>query len=320
MYKRSVAILVSILISAVAGYSQKKSFKNEFGFQSDNDAYLALGQDRYYTNGLFITFRRATDQSKLNGKAIKKIWELEAGQKIYNPVTGRITNIDQVDRPFAGYLYAGGGINWLYRSENSLKTTLQAGVLGPSALGRETQELLHNAVGFYEIRGWEFQLNDEISFNGSAAYNHFIGRGKKENTDISATSYLNIGNTFSGAGIGLLLRAGTLNKFYHSVSNNSRIEHNPQEEHSGKNELFFYLKPQLNYVAYNASIQGGLFVKDKGPVTFDVKPLVFSQEAGVNYASDRWTVSYSIVFLTREIQSSAKAHQFGSVKIYYRFN
>jgi hypothetical protein len=48
--------------------SSAQSYKNEFGFKSDNDAYLFYGQDRYYTNGLLIYFRHATDQKKLGEK------------------------------------------------------------------------------------------------------------------------------------------------------------------------------------------------------------------------------------------------------------
>lgn len=55
------------------GSVHSQSFKNEFGFKSENDSYLAQGSDRYYTNGLFISFRRATDQTKLRNGLEKKI-------------------------------------------------------------------------------------------------------------------------------------------------------------------------------------------------------------------------------------------------------
>ncbi|HEY1023738.1 MAG TPA: lipid A deacylase LpxR family protein [Sphingobacteriaceae bacterium] len=316
---KKLFLVVLLAVIAGSGYSQDTTYKNEFGFQSDNDAYLAVGQDRYYTNGLFITFRRATDQSRIKAPVNKKIWEAEIGQKIYNPVTGRISSINSVDRPFAGYLYVGGSLHWLYQSESSLKITLQLGTLGPSALGEEVQSLLHDIVGFYEIRGWEFQLKDEMAINTSAVYDHLLGRSNSGTTDLTGTSYINIGNTFSGAGLGLLFRAGSLNKMYQSVSTNSRIAHNPKDDEN-KKELFFFLKPQLHFIAYNATVQGGLFLQDKGPVTFGIKPLVFSQEAGINYANNRWTLNFSAAFLTREIKSIARAHQYATAKIYYRFN
>ncbi|HXH98999.1 MAG TPA: lipid A deacylase LpxR family protein [Sphingobacteriaceae bacterium] len=298
----------------------QSSFKNEFGFQSDNDAYLATTQDRYYTNGLSITFRHATDQSQLNKKLNKKIWEAEFGHKMYNAQSGQITNIDDVDRPFAAYMYVGGGLNWLYNSENSLKLSVHAGTIGPAALGKEVQELLHRIVGFYEIKGWEYQVNNEFGINSTVSYNHFIHRNKANNTDFTLMSYLNAGNTFTGAGAGLLFRTGFINQLFNSVSTNSIIANNSSTAPLNKKEFFFFIKPSLHLVAYDATVRGGLFIKDKGAVTYGTKPLVFSQELGLNFAKNRWTMNFGVTFKSKEIKSSAKAHQYGAATIYYRMN
>ena len=85
------------------------------------------------------------------------------------------------------------------------------------------------------------------------------------------------------------------------------------------NEFFFFAKPQLDWVAYDASISGGLFRKDKGPITFNSKPWVLSQEFGLVFAQKRWSAQLSYTFKTHEINSPAKAHQFGSISTYYLF-
>lgn len=299
----------------------QSSFKNEFGFQTDNDAYLALQQDRYYTNGLFVTFRHATDQSRLRRSVNKKIWDIEFGHQIYNPITGSITDIKNIDRPFAAYLYVGGGLNWFYNSENSLKLSVRLSTMGPSALGKEVQETLHDMAGFYPVKGWDYQVHDEKGINTTLAYNHFLYRNKAENTDFMLTSYLNAGNTFTGTGAGILFRTGAISPFSNSVSTNSIIANNQGSESSRhKKELFFFLKPSLHLVAYDATIQGGMFVKDKGPITYDIKPVVFSQEVGVNYATSRWTLNFGVTFKSKEVESPAKGHKYGSATFYYRFN
>lgn len=56
MYKKLVLTALAILATVYGSFAQE--YKNEFGFKSDNDAYLWVGQDRYYTNGLFVYFRR----------------------------------------------------------------------------------------------------------------------------------------------------------------------------------------------------------------------------------------------------------------------
>ena len=313
--------LIAVL-SLNFAYSQDlpKAYKNEFGFRSDNDAYLAYGQDRYYTNGLFISFRRAMDQSKLNNKLNKMIWELEAGHKMYNPQSGNIPDISFVDRPFAAYLFVGGSLSWLYNSENMLKVTIQAGTIGPSAKGKEVQELLHSIVGFYEIKGWEWQVKNETGLNTTVEYNRFLQRAKSNKTDFTFNSYANIGNTFAGAGTGLTFRVGSINQLFNSVSTQSTVSNNAKTKTLNDTEFFFYAKPMIHYIAYDATIEGGLFRDDKGPATFGVKPLVFTQQAGVIYAKNRWTADFSVLFKSREVKSTAKAHQYASAALYYRFN
>lgn len=315
-------ILISVL-NINLSYSQNSpiDYKNEFGFRSDNDSYLAYGQDRYYTNGLFISFRRAADQSTIKNKKLQKvIWELEAGQKIFNPQSGSIKDISFVDRPFAAYLYAGAAINVLYNSENNLKLSIQAGTIGPAAKGKEAQELLHNAIGFYEINGWEWQVSNEVGLNTSLEYNHFLNRSESNKSDFTINSYINIGNTFAGVGAGLMFRTGTINQLFNSASSQSTISNNSATKALSEKEFFFYAKPMLHYIAYDATIQGGLFRDNKAPVVFDVKPLVFSQQAGLIYSKKRFTADFSILFKSREVKSTAKPHQYGSAALYYKFN
>jgi lipid A 3-O-deacylase len=319
--KLSFIFLYALLsLQCIQLSAQSWVYKNEFGFRSDNDSYLAMGQDRYYTNGLFITFRHAMDQRKNSGKLNKKIWEIEAGQRIYNAQTGKIADIAYVDRPFAGYLYAGASMRWLYTTENTVKVSLQAGTIGPAAKGKEAQEFLHKLIGFYEINGWQFQVNNEVGINSSIEYTRFLRRSENDKMDFSIASYINAGTTYSGAGIGGIIRAGTLSQFFHSAISNSRTSNEYVIRPLTPREFFFFAKPLLNFVAYDATVQGGLFTDDKGPITFGVKPLVFSQELGAMYAGKHWTVDFSVIFKTKEIKSVARKHQYGSVSIYYAFN
>jgi hypothetical protein len=321
MKRKILLFTLFICLSHFFSEAQTNTYKSEFGFRSENDSYLASGKDRYYTNGLLLTFRTALDQSTLRNKKLNKmIFEFEAGQKIYNPQSGSILDIVYVDRPFAGYLYAGAALNLLYNSENNLKLSLQSGTIGPAALAQEAQELMHNGFGFYKINGWQWQVKNELAINATAEYNYLINRSNSGKLDLSANSYINIGNTFSGAGLGIMFRTGALNPLYNSASMQSRLSNNNAQQDKQTREFFIYAKPMLNYVAYDASIQGGLFIKDKGPVLFNIKPVVFSQQAGVIYSQNRFTVDFSIILKTREVESIAKSDQFGSIALFYKFN
>lgn len=294
--------------------SQAQEFKSQIGFKSDNDAYLAKGQDKYYTNGLFISYRWANKTQKQNTKLLKSIHQLEIGQKMYNAQSGYIPDISYVDRPITAYLYAGASKQWFYTTENSLSLGAQIGVIGPAALGKQAQEFIHKLIGVYAPRGWEYQLNNEIGLNLTIGYTHFLQRSSSQKLDILLHSFANLGSTFSGLGTGFTLRSGKMNPFHSTAYTRSNLAaSNP------KDEFFFFAKPQLEYVAYDASIEGGLFRQNKGPITFQPKPWVLSQEFGLVYAKKRFSAQLSYTFKTNEINSPAQAHEFGSLATYYHF-
>lgn len=305
------------LVLLIAFSARAQTFKNEFGFKSDNDAYLWYGQDRYYTNGLLIQYRHAVDQQKLN-KLEKLTYEISAGQKMYNPISGYSPDPNRQDRPFAGYLYGGLAASFFSKKEGVLKTSLEMGIVGPGAKGEEAQDLLHRIVGFYEVQGWEYQIQQDLAVNLGVQYTKLLYRSASKDIDFSAEGYGNLGTTFSGAGAGILFRAGKINQLYNSATTNSIIGNQGKTEKLTKHEFFFYAKPQLNYVAYDATISGSLF-HDDSPVTFDTKPFVFAQQLGFNYSSNRFTIDYSILFKSREVKSIAKPHQYGTISMYYRF-
>nr|WP_199079324.1 lipid A deacylase LpxR family protein [Pedobacter sp. ASV19] len=296
-----------------------QTYKNEFGFKSDNDAYLGQGSDRYYTNGLFLNFKHALDQGKLKENLEKKTWEITAGQKMFNPYSGYAPDPALQDRPFAGYLYIEGAMNWFFKNESILRTSVQIGTTGPNSLAQKGQELLHRTVGFYTPEGWEYQIKNEIAINLSAQYTRLLYRTADPIADFSFEGYANAGTTFSGAGAGILFRIGCINQLFNSSYTNAVIGNNAKTKGLVKQEIFFYAKPQLNFIAYDATIQGSLF-NNNSPVTFGSKPIVFAQQLGVDYSSQRFTFDFGVLFKTKEVKSSARAHQWGTISMAYRFN
>src|SRR5690606_2049906 len=95
----------------------QQSRRTELGFRNDNDAYLMIKQDQYYTNGIHFFMRKAVDTSRLSDRWNKKIWSLSLGQKIFNAYKGDIRDIREIDRPITGYLFAEARLNWYTDSE-----------------------------------------------------------------------------------------------------------------------------------------------------------------------------------------------------------
>ncbi|MCZ4244758.1 lipid A deacylase LpxR family protein [Pedobacter punctiformis] len=311
------SILSSLFIIFISLSVNAQSFKNEFGFKTENDAYLATLNDRYYTNGLFIYFRSALNPEKFSDKIEKKIYEISLGQKMYTPYWGSVPNKEDQDRPFAGYLYAGGAYSIFYKKETVLKLSAEIGMIGPSSLARNAQKFLHQTVGFYAPAGWDYQIKNDCALNLAGNYSKLLYRSTDNIIDFSGQGYANLGTTFSGLGTSILFRAGKLNQLFNSAYHNAVIGES-KTKNLNKSEFFFYLKPQLNVVAYDATIQGSLF-NHNSPVTFGVKPIVFEQQFGLNYSSKRFTADFNVIFKTKEVESAAKAQNYGGLSLYYRF-
>ncbi len=233
-------LTVLILISMFSTFAYAQTYKNEFGFKSDNDSYLAQGSDRYYTNGLFIYFRHAMDQEKLNPKLEKKTYEISVGQEMYNPISGYTPDPTRQDRPFAGYLYGGAALNWFYSNERILKVSAKLGTTGPNSLAEDGQELLHDVVGFYALDGWQYQIKNALTINFSGQYTRLLHRAENNATDFSFEGYANLGTIFNGAGAGILFRAGGLNQLFNSAYTNAVIGNNAKTKALVKREVFFY--------------------------------------------------------------------------------
>jgi len=300
-----------------------QSHGTEIGAETDNDSYLFQGSDRYYTDGIFLYYRHALNVNE-SSKLQNKVLGFEMGQKIFNPRSGSIAdanNIDQpglIDRPFAAYLYVGSTLNFLYKNESNLKLSAQVGFIGPNAKGQQVQDFVHDNFGFYHPSGWEYQVNNEAELNLSAEYNKLLARGSW--IDVSLASYVDLGNGFTGAGVGPLLRLGSFNQLFNSVSTQSTAIHKEMTQPLNRHEIFFYYKPQANYVAYDATIQGGLFDNHGGlEITKNKEPFIFSQQFGVAFSSTRFVFDVAAIFHTLDDKEMVQTHQWAAVTGLYRF-
>lgn len=312
----------------------------EAGLQTDNDSYLMQGSDRYYTNGIFIYFRQALPFDE-DGKLANKVLGYEVGQKMYNPQSGNINpfsntdvpavDINNIDRPFAAYLYAGGTYNLLYKNQSNLKFGVQLGFIGSKAQGKQAQDFIHNTFGFYPPFGWDHQIKGGFKATLTGEYNRMLIR--EPIFDINFSSYANLGNAFTGLGFGPLFRIGRTNKLFNSVSTQSTVM-NRNGIKANDQEFFLYYKPMVNLVGYNGTIQSKSGeIPSKIDLTQDPailsqlevagtpKRVIISNQVGAAFNSgDRWTIDLSATFITKETKEILRSQQWGSVTVMYHFN
>ena len=71
---------------------------------------------------------------------------------------------------------------------------------------------------------------------------------------------------------------------------------------------------------YNATLQGGMFRKDKGPVTASIEPWLYQHRVGLMFASRPISAVLAIVHRTKEARTMRRAENYGSILLSYRFN
>jgi lipid A 3-O-deacylase len=315
-------LLFGFIFAVVTVTAQKSEsvFTQEITVVSENDNYNFTVKDRYYTNGFFIKYHKLGKATEDN--SVKLVHRFEAGQKIYSPFYNRrnITSVlATMDRPYAAWLYAGYGQTKINTRGNVLLFDVHAGILGPSALGKEVQTGYHRIIGLYKIYGWEYQLNNEPGMNAGIRYYHRLFNNEDGKVTIHALTNAMLGNTFTNASAGVLIKAGKLEKESNSSYWGGNLGINTADKLFPE-EIIGFLEPAITYQAYNATVQGGLFVKDKGPFVSQLSPFQFVMKGGVIFTYQRATFNITYVFKQREAKSMIRPSEvFGSFAISYRF-
>ncbi len=274
-------------------------------------------QDEYYTNGLTLQFRFLA--KKIRRNRIKKIYTIGIGQYIYTPYRSYVPKMSDQDRPFAGYLFLNFSVNNFYKNESSLNITYQLGLLGPDSQAESIQKWLHKTFNLSAIAGWKYQIQNQIGINIQAVYLRNVAYSGNRKLDFNAFAKINAGTVFDKVSLGFVSRIGfkPLNPVYHSIFFNSNISTNGKKFQ--EKEFYFFVKFQLIYVAYNATIQGSLF-NDNSPLTFHPTPLRASVQVGFEWAIKHFNFGYAVSFLSKTVNNNrVKSHNFGSISMACRF-
>lgn len=309
--------LLLFFLFSFYSFSQN-SFSKEFSLLTDNDLYTSTYRDRYYTNGLFLNYRTLSTIKK--DKLAKKIHTFQLGHMMFTPQKATLTFANLHDRPFAGYFYGEYGQRRFYNSQNILITNLQLGVIGPNAKGEGLQNFIHQIYNYPEVRGWKHQIKNAFALNFNSIYIKHFSKASASHFDFNSYNELKFGTVFTNISTGIYSRIGLkkLQPLTNSVAFNSNLNNTNNKSFS---ESFFYIKPMLSYVLYDATIQGS-FLNKTSPVTFEVKPIVFSLELGFKYYYRRFLYGYTFHFHTKKLKShrASKSNSYGGIYIGYYFN
>lgn len=112
------------------------------------------------------------------------------------------------------------------------------------------------------------------------------------------------------------LRLGKLNETSQSAYFDARLQ---SRNVAPDAEYYLYFRPQARWVGYNATLQGGMYLKDRGAVTVKPEPWLLSSQFGAMYANEIVTLKMEYVMQTKESENSLFRHQYGSISLGIRF-
>lgn len=304
----------------------KNVFQNEISVVSDNDNYTLQLRDGYYTNGIYLKLSHAADPAKTkwykNKPTIKKVVNgFELGQAIYNPVSYNRPLPQYQDRPFAGYLAFSFGQHIFYQDNSVLEWAASLGTIGPNSYAGNVQRWYHRVIGIYDVKGWPYQVNNEMSLNVKAAYYKSLLKTQPQRSQFNIDGFAraNIGNAFTDLTLGGTIKMGRVENHWNSSHFRAQVSTATGSQPLGKYEIYFYYEPAITCQAYNAVLQGGMFLKNKGPLTVGIKPIVFSQQFGLRYAQHRATVALLYINRTRQATTQQRNENYCSIQFAYRF-
>ena len=175
---KRVTLLFAACIAATASVAHAEFPDGTFTIQLEND--LISSADRHYTHGSRLSWvsDKSTDGPLWIRDALEWMYPLAKlragrmgfalGQNLYTPEDVEATALIRNDRPYAGWLYAGASVHAEAKRTDlgiefdTLDTIeVDLGVVGPYALGEETQNTIHSLFGVDESNGWDNQLKNE---------------------------------------------------------------------------------------------------------------------------------------------------------------
>ena len=266
----------------------------------ENDFFA--GYDHHYTNGMQVAF------------IVSPSTVFAVGQRIYTPTDTDSRTPDPTDRPYAGWLYVMTDTR-LPSSGTIDHLTLSLGVVGPHALGRQTQNAVHRVLGENESQGWDSQIGSEATF--MAGYERawprvLAGRFDGQSYDLALRVGGAVGNVLTYANTGAVVRYGR------NLPDDIPVTHislgPPRDGYRGTPEFGWYVWAGVDarYVAHNMFLDGN--TSRDGP-SVDRKPFGLDMQLGAALAWPRARLGFAYVVRSHEFDGQVGNDRFGQLTL-----
>jgi lipid A 3-O-deacylase len=323
-------------------------FKLKFGsisLYTENDKYFA-GTDRNYTNGFKLSalstnlrsfkdwdiprlLRNIADQvdNFIEPEREPKLG-LSFGQNIYTPTDIETTAYQATDRPYAAWLYLGAAFHNYrpaYRRDNGSRGPARSdvfevnfGMVGPAAIGRQVQNLVHELLDISTAKGWANQIHNEPGLNLIyEAKWRFSSTDARDHwgADFIPHAGVCLGNVFTYANAGAEVRFGY--RLPDDFGTNLiRPSGDSNSGHRHRFSVFVFAGTEARAIARDITLDGNSW---RNSPSIDKKPFVYDVVGGVGFGFTHWQLTYTQARRSREFEGQAEPQDFGSLSASYFF-
>lgn len=309
----------------------------------END--LFANRDQNYTSGIQISWMSPDlseyrDSERLPDWAVPVVESLPfinepglqrnigfgIGQKIFTPENTQRRDLIVDDQPYAGWLYLSAAFH--NKNRRQLDTfEIQLGVVGPAALGEETQNFVHDLRGFREAQGWDNQLKNEPGIILIAEHKERLLQNNlysRFGYDIIGHYGGGLGNVQTYASTGIEARFGwNLPADFGSTrirpggDTNAPVDSSdPRFSKDGDFSLHGFAGVTGTAVLRDIFLDGNTFTDSH---SVDKRWLVGDLVVGVSLVYQRIKLSYAQVFRSKEFDEQDGRHEYGSLSLSYTF-
>lgn len=292
----------------------------------ENDFFA--GTDRNYTNGFRVAYLRpkghVSDATAWLGRALlgindrAELYEGVAfGQNLYTPADITLAAPQPGDHPYAGWLYlelaaiadAGASIDTL---------TVNAGVVGPLAMGEFVQNSFHQLIDSDIAQGWDNQIANEPGLVVSFDRTWRPWRQTRDwGFDLLPGAGLSLGNVLTQAQAGLTIRLGPRlqddtgpPRIRPSLAGGGFLDA------GGGFDWYVYLGAQGRAVARDIVLDGNSF---RGGPSVEKRNFVHDLQVGAVVRLDGVRLSWAMVRRSRDFAGQAQPHQFAAITLTARY-
>lgn len=283
-----------------------------FRFNYDNDYFASRDQD--YTQGYNFEFlspnlrRNPINKILLNPKSTENRYGISIEHIGFTPFNIKSPNIQFEDRPFAASIMLKSFViatDTIHKSR--WVSSLNIGLIGPGAFGKEMQVAIHEATGNTIPEGWQNQIKNDIVLNYEISYEKQLV-SYRNLFSLQSYARLRLGTLFTNAGFGLTSTFGIVNSPFSSSKSKNRFS------------IYGFAQSMVNVIGYDATLQGGMFNK-KSPYTIsnnDIERFTAQANFGIIMQTRTMYFEYSRSLITREFEVG-KSSKWGGIKVGFRF-